>query len=207
MMRAVRQLLQAGRLDEARGQLEAAVADEATGEAAFLLGWIANKGERHAIAARWFGEALDHGPRFPKASHTFYLYGRCLQEVGDLDGARAAYEADVALFPDGADGRFRLAQLDFEAGQLDRCEANARACLGRFARPQDVAKTHALLADVHLARGDPEAARAALEACVGIFPHYEALYTLSRVCARLGDDAAAARYLEEHRVWRARAGR
>ena len=135
------------------------------------------------------------------------LYGRCLQETGDLAGARAAYEADVALFPEGADGRFRLAQLDFEAGELDRCEEQARARLERFARSQDVAKTHARLADVHLARDEPEAARVALETCVGVFPHYESLYTLSRVCARLGDDEAAARYLREHQVWRARAGR
>jgi len=202
-----RKLAGAGRSDEAIRLLEALAPRDSTGEAAFLLGSLHCGRERHALALPWLERALEHGPTFPKARQLFYLYGRCLQETGDLAGARAAYEADASLFPDQADGLHRLALLDLEEGDLDRCETRARAALERFERPRDLAKTHALLADVHLARGDRAAARAALERCVQAFPHYEALYKLSRVCAQLGDEPAAAHYLEEHRRWRARAGR
>ena len=46
-----------------------------------------------------------------------------------------------------------------------------------------------------------------MERCVQAFPHYEVFYKLSQLCSRLGDEDAAARYLQEHERWRARAGR
>lgn len=197
----------AGRRDEARARLEALAPEEPTGEAAFLAGWLHHEDERYALAADWLARALAHGPTFPKARRVFFLYGRSLQETGDLEGARAAYEADDELFPAEGDAAFRLAQLDLESGDLASCEARARDALARFERPRDVAKTHALLGDVHLARDELGEARAAYERCVAAFPHYEVFYKLSRLCARMGDEEAAARFMEEHRRWRERAGR
>jgi len=203
----VRELLRAGRADEARARLEALAADDPSHEAEFLLGYLHHQAERHALALPHFERALAGGPTFPKARQVFFLYGRSLQETGDLVGARAAYEADSRLFPDEADGLYRLALLDLEQGDLPSAESRARACLERFQRPRDRAKAHALLADVHLAREDLPAARAELERCVATFPHYEAFYKLSRVCDRLGEREAAERYLAEHRAWREKAGR
>lgn len=202
-----RALLGAGRLDDARERLEALVEDDASGEAAFLLGWLHLRADRFAAARPHLARALELGPGFPKAKQVFYMYGRALQETGELEAARAAYEADGRLFPEGADGLHRLALLDLEEGALERCEERARKCLERFERPRDVAKARVLLAEVHLARGELEEARAELERAVSAFPHYEAFYKLSRLCARLGDEEAAERYLAEHERWRAEAGR
>jgi tetratricopeptide (TPR) repeat protein len=202
-----RALLQAGRREDARAALEAELPRDPTGEAAFLLGWLHLDAQRYALALPLFERALERGPVFPKARRIFYLYARCLQETGDLAGGRAGYEADDLLFPTEPDAAYRLALLDFEEGDLASCEARARASLERFERPRDVAKAYALLADVLLVRDELGEARGALERCVELFPHYEAYYKLSRACARLGDEEAAERYLAEHRLWRARAGR
>ena len=196
-----------GRVEEALAELGELADDDPTAEAAFLVGWLHYQADRYELALPWIARAVEAGPTFPKARQVFFLYGRCLQESGDLAGARAAYGADSELFPDEADGLYRLALLDLEEGDLEACERRARTALERFERPRDLAKTHALLADVHLARDDLQGARDALEACVGAFPHYEAFYKLSRACVRLGDDEAAERYLALHREWRARAGR
>lgn len=201
----VRKLLQAQRWEEARSALEVLVPADPSNEAAFLLGWLHHERERYPLALPWLARALEGGPTYPKARQVFFLYGRCLQETGELAGARAAYEADQLLFPDGGDGLFRLALLDFEEGRLEDSERRLGGALERFERPRDRAKVHAHLADVHLTRGELDAARSALELCVALFPHYEAFYKLSRLCTRLGDDAAAARFLDLHRQWRARA--
>ncbi len=202
-----RKSIQDGHADKALSELEALAPKDTTGEAAFLMGWLHHEKQRFALALPYFEAALESGPRYRNAHYAFFYYGRCLQETGDLTGARAAYEASNELLPDQAAGIFRLALLDMEAGDLELCESRARAALELFERPRDVAKTHALLADIHLARDEPELARDALVLCVETFPHYEVFYRLSRLSARLGEDEDAARYLEQHRIWRARAGR
>ena len=111
------------------------------------------------------------------------------------------------MFPDSGDSLYKLALIDLEAGDLDACASRVEAALKRFQRPQDIAKSHALLGDVHRARGESHEARAAYETCVRTFPHYEVFYKLARVCALLGDEAAAQRYRQEHLRWRERAGR
>ena len=94
------------------------------------------------------------GPLYRRARQVFYLFGRSLQETGDLAGARAAYAADASLFPDQADGLYRLALLDLEEGALLTCVQRASACLERFTKPRDLAKTHALMGDVAAAMGE-----------------------------------------------------
>lgn len=201
----IRQQLAQARWDIAEAALESWWERSADGEAAFLLGWLHHKQKRFALALPWLERALDAGPTYPKAGQVFFLLGRCLQETGDLRGARQAYSADGVLFPNGGDSPFRLALLDFEAGHLDACEERLTAALERFSTPREKAKVHAHRADLHLARGDLAAARLGLERCVSLFPHHEAFYKLSRVCSRLGDEAAASAALELHRSWRERA--
>lgn len=203
----IRAWISAGQTDLAEAALHALLAKGADGEASFLMGWTLYAQTRYAQALPHLQACVSAGPGYPQAERAFFLLGRCLQERGDLQAARAAYEADIRLLPDQGQGRFRLAQLDLEAGVLEACEAGARAALEHFTRPRDQAKTHALLADVMEARDDLAGARVELELCVQLFPHYEAFYKLSRLCGQLGDQAAAKRYLQEHQLWRTRAGR
>ena len=201
----VRQQLAQAQWDAAQATLESWWGQDSDGEAAFLLGWLHHQQKRYALALPWVERALDAGPTYPKAGQVFFLLGRCLQETGDLQGAREAYTADGVLFPDGGDSPFRLALLDFEEGRLDDCEGRLTAALERFSAPRDKAKVLAHRADLHLARDDPAAARLSLEQCVSLFPHYEAFYKLSQICARLGDEAAASAARELHLLWRERA--
>lgn len=201
----VRQHLGQAKWDRAQEALESWWEQDSDGEAAFLLGWLHHQQKRFALALPWIERALDAGPIYPKAGQVFFLLGRCLQETGDLQGAREAYIADGVLFPDGGDSPFRLALLDFEEGRLDTCEKRLTAAFERFSAPRDKAKVLAHRADLDLARGDLVAARLSLEQCVSLFPHYEAFYKLSQICARLGDEAAARAALEMHLSWRERA--
>lgn len=203
----IRNWIASGQNERAIDFLSALLSQADDGEAAFLMGWTLYGQTRYAQALPHLRAAISAGPGYPQAERAFFLLGRCLQERGDLGGARAAYAADVRLIPDQGQGHFRLAQLELEAGEFGACESRARLALERFSRPRDKAKTHALLADVAEARDDLQAARAELERCVQLFPHYEAFYKLSRVCDHLGDHAAADRYLQEHQLWRTRAGR
>lgn len=203
----IRNWIASGQSDRAVDALSALLEQAEDGEAAFLMGWTLYGQTRYAQALPHLRSAVAAGPGYPQAERVFFLLGRSLQERGDLAGAQAAYEADVRLIPDQGQGHFRLAQLELEAGELDACESRARLALERFIRPRDKAKTHALLADVAEARDDLQAARAELEHCVQLFPHYEAFYKLSRLCDQLGDQPAAERYLREHQLWRTRAGR
>ncbi len=201
---AIRLLLGQARWKSAQAELERWWQSEAAGEAAFLLGWMHHKQGHFALALPWLERALAAGPTYPKARQVFFLFGRCLQESGHLKEARRAYEADGLLYPEGGDSPFRLALLDFEEGQLVSCEARLITALERFDTPREKAKVLAHLADLHLARDELGPARARLEECVKLYPHYEAFYKLSKVCARLGDEAAAQAALEQHRYWRER---
>ena len=198
------QALQAGQFEQARQSLEAWAQQTSSGEPAFLLGWLHHKDGRFQLALPWLAQALAAGPTYPRADQIFFLYGRCLQESGHLAGARAAYLIDQELFPAGGDAPFRLALMEFEAGQLDECERLLTLALKRFDTPRDQAKAHARLADVHCARGDWELGRQSLESCVALFPHYEAFYKLARIYERQGDTEAAQANHALHREWRER---
>lgn len=206
-MDGIRVLLRESKNAEAISRLEAMEQDDPTGEASFLLGYLHANSERWALARPHLQAALSAGPLYPRARQVFYLFGRSLQETGDLAGARAAYAADASLFPDQADGLYRLALLDLEEGALLTCVQRASACLERFTKPRDLAKTHALMGDVAAAMGEDLEARRAYERCVELFPHYEVFYKLAQLCRRMGDEEAAVRNLELHAQWKRQAGR
>ncbi len=204
---SIRSWIQGGQTERALTALEPLSKSDASGEAAFLAGWTLYRAQRYALALPHLMRAVERGPGYPQAELTFFLAGRCLQERGKLEAARAALEADIDLRPKEGGGHFWLAQVLLETGQTEICETHARKALQLYSRPQDRAKVHALLADVHLAKGSPGSARQALERCVEIYPHYEVFYRLSQLCRSAGDTEAAERYLALHNEWRTKAGR
>ena len=86
---------------------------------------------------------------------------------GDVEKARAAYEAAAATDPSNVPARVGMAQVKLFAGELDAALADADAAI--VAEP-DAADAHAVRADVLLARNDIPGAVAALEKAVKARP-------------------------------------
>ncbi|MBM3985300.1 MAG: tetratricopeptide repeat protein, partial [Planctomycetes bacterium] len=109
------QALAAGDLAGARAILLPVVAAR-PGDAwpRFLLALTHHKEKRYA-EARPLLEAVIDGPcSHPGLVSAFYFEGWCLQNLGELDGARAAFAAAVELEPGNADARFGLGLVQHE---------------------------------------------------------------------------------------------
>lgn len=193
------------------------------GRATFWLAFTHHKEKRYSEARPFLERALRIGPTFEKASGVFYIYGWCLWYLGEPDGAKAAFEATLALDPDERDAWFGLGLVAVDAADADEAErcfaksiALAEAELAKSDDDpreaaqvrRDVAKAEAGLGDVALLREDYEEARRRFEACVRQLPSaYEAWFKLHRVCARLGDTVAAEQALRMHHEAKRRMGR
>jgi tetratricopeptide (TPR) repeat protein len=199
-------LIERGKYDDARRRT-GALLEQAPEDArlVLLLGLTYHKQRRYMAARPHFERARALAPELHVVDH---FMGYCLYYVGDLDGARDAFERHLAADPDEADSHFGLGLVEMEEGRLDEAEARFHRAITlterlRTTRPAafasrrlDLAKSYARLADVHLARGDAAAARDALVRAVEINPAlYAAWFRLSTVHRRLGDDAAAAEAL------------
>ncbi|MCB9914872.1 MAG: tetratricopeptide repeat protein [Planctomycetes bacterium] len=204
----------------ARAQLEAIAADRPQdARAAFLVGYTHHKEKRYAQARPWLERALELGPGFDRARSVFYVYGWCLWYLGEVDGARAAFEAYLELDPEERDAWFGLGLTAIQQGRLDDAARDLQRSVelvealaaqrGVDAQlAQDLAKAENALADVALARDDLAGARQHLTRAVGAWRDgYEAWFKLSRVLTRLGDDEAAAEALRQHDLARERLGR
>uniref|UniRef100_A0ABX1PM23 PEP-CTERM system TPR-repeat protein PrsT n=1 Tax=Aromatoleum anaerobium TaxID=182180 RepID=A0ABX1PM23_9RHOO len=86
---------------------------------------------------------------------------------GDLEKARAAYEAAAAADPSSGSARAGLAQVKLSAGELDGALADADAAI---AADPGAADAHAVRADVLLMRKDIPGAAAALEEAIKARP-------------------------------------
>lgn len=200
-------LLEQGRHQEALDTLIPILAGKpGSGRAALYFAAALHKLGRHAEALPHFERVLEAGPSVPKGEGAFHLYGWSLYHLGRLDEAHAAFEAAVRFLPGNHDPRFALGVCELEAGRPDAAEGHLAKALELAAAaraPRDMARAQARLADVHLARDDLARARAALEECVKLHPAFdEAWHKLSRVCARLGDDEASRKALDEYRTRR-----
>lgn len=205
----------AGDFEGARALCSAVTEERPTSaRAAFLLGLAHHKQKNYGAALPCFDRALELGPTFEPFAPVTYFRAWCRYYMGDSAGARADFEAHLRLVPDDADSCFGLGVIALDEGRLDDADRELRQALqlsterferGDESRRADVAKAHARLADVHLLRDDPEAARRELEAAVELYPaHYAAWYKLHQVLLRLGEDEAAAEALRQHDLWKER---
>ena len=83
-----REFIRQGRLDEAAGEFEAALAGYRDPDTWFNLGWIALKQGRFAAAETWFREGLRRYPRYK--ARPWADLAAALQGQGRRDEARAA---------------------------------------------------------------------------------------------------------------------
>lgn len=215
------ELLEVLRLDGAGRRAEAwAVAERylgehpADGRGHVMAGMLHRSAGNYERAAAELGRALELSPDYFPARR--YL-AECRFLVGDLGGARREYAAWVEADPREPMGQLGLGVVALEEARTDEAEQHLRRALALFAeleardprrfqaRRADRAECHARLADLHIARGELEAARDELLASTRIEPgHISAFHALSLVYRRLGEERAADEALARYERERAR---
>ncbi len=195
-------LLATQRWRVARDLLEKIRADDPTLlQPVFYVALTHHKERRYAEALPLYEQVLAARPAFPNAYQVLYFYGWALFYLGRIDVARAAFAATLELNPAKYDANYGLAQCDAEDGRVDDAmrrlgEVIAAATdagrAGDRGATQDIAKSHARLADLLEAKDDLASARSHYQQCVQLDPTaYEAWFRLSKVLDRLGDSRAA----------------
>ena len=195
----VRNALRAGDLVAAERSARAwSDAQPADLRAAFYLGLSLHKLKRHAEALALLERAeAASDAAFPEAPHVSHYLGWCRYYLGDLAGARAAFLAHAAAFPEYDDTQFALGLVAFDQDRLPEAEgrfSQALLLLERDGgRPRDRAKNLSRLGDVRLRLGRLDEAernyRAATELQPDLAEHWS---KLARVLDRLNKPTEAA---------------
>lgn len=193
--------------DVARAGLQQYVEEHAgDGQAAFLLGLTYHREKRYTLARPWFESAAGLAPDYHPIHH---FHGWCLYYLGDMPGARAAFERHLDVSPGEGDSHFALGLIALDEDRLDDAQRRFLQAIelqqGNPRRQRDVSKARARVADVHIRRGDLQQARAELQLATELWPqHYTAFYKLSRVLNRLGENDSADEAFRLYRQWQAR---
>jgi len=154
-------LLAVGRLDEARPQIERALAlDTRNADAIALQAVVAVVENDTSLALERAKAAVAIEPPTPAA---WLALSYAQQARFDIDGARGSVRKAVALDERNALARARLAELDMSMGNLDA--AVAEATRGVELDPRS-AKARSVLGFASLARIDTAAARSAFEEAI-----------------------------------------
>jgi tetratricopeptide (TPR) repeat protein len=203
-----------GRAADARDLARRYVAaNPGDGRGYLMVGITHLRAGNYEPAVEQFHRALELAPEYHLTQR--YL-GEGLFLLGDLSGARVAYAALVAADPHEPEGEYGLGVVEFEQGRLAEAEAHLGRAVALFdamrrsaprrfaARGPDLARCHARLADVAMARQDYAAARQALLRATAIEPrNISAFYTLSVVHRRLGEEELAEQALQRYLAGRA----
>ncbi|HEY2798874.1 MAG TPA: tetratricopeptide repeat protein [Thermoanaerobaculia bacterium] len=193
-------LVQAGRIDEARSALEAAVREHPDSAPLRLdLGRLYLSQGEGEPARRELDRAAALAPQ--DAAIRFQL-GRAEEAVGRLDEAEASYRKAVELSPSLASPRYALGRLLVRRGRKEEGEkelAVYQSLYSRAARVQYEGSSRGAqiqLAESELARGDAAAALARFEA---LPEDAEILTGRARALSRLDRHPEAVRALERAR--------
>lgn len=206
--------LAASDFDRARELADGILADHPEhGYARLLLGLAFHKRKLYPRARPHFEAVIRGGRSFEKFDAAWYYLGWCLLNLGELELAREALEKHLATAPGEGDTHFALGLVAVEEGRDDDALASFRRSIelnraaveaGNSGRVPDVAKAHARIADVLLARDETEAAVGELEMCVRLWPaHYNAWYKLYQAHVQLGNTDKADASLKKHDHWKA----
>ena len=154
-----------------------------------------------------FRSARDHAKELteyePRRGLGFQLLGDASLELGDYEGAVAAYKQMEQLDPGTVPTESRLARLALLRGdqQLPNgvtASALAQAKSSPFPSAETIAWCHWQLGEVSLATGDYERAEGHYRDALGAFPEYpHAVTSLARLRAAKGDLAGAIATFEE----------
>ncbi len=186
-------LIDAGQVVAARARLAPIVAQHpGWARATALLALTYYKESRFAVAAPLFAKALEADPEEIGARP---YHGWSLYSLGDLEGAQRAFAALVERKPDYPVAHYALGVIALDRDEVEqarqRLETAARLAAEQGDPPM-AGRAHARLGDLFVRLDDLEAARRELQLAVELRPEEaEALFKLSRVLQRLGDEAGA----------------
>lgn len=198
---AVRELLRASKFAEAEPVARAWARERPSDpQAAFYLGLVLHKSKRHAEAQGLLERATAlPAEAFPEAVHANHYLGWCRYYLGDLAGAKAAFDAHASAFPRYDDDQFALGIIAYDEDRLDESEARFRRAielLGASGAARERAKNLARLGDVLLRRDRLAEAETCYREAIRLHElHGEAWSKLARVLDRQGraDEASATR--------------
>jgi tetratricopeptide (TPR) repeat protein len=192
-MARCKKLIDAGRYAAARARLQPIV-DQHPGwaRATSLLALTYYKENRFEVAKPLFAQALAADPREIAARP---LYGWSLYSLGELDEAEEMFQSLLERQPDYTPAHYALGLIHLDRDEVDsarkRFETAVRLA-SQQADPPMEGRAHARLGDLYVRLDDLATAKQELKLAIELFPdEYEALFKLSRVLQRLGDEAGA----------------
>lgn len=193
-MAACLKLIEAKRYDEARARLKPIVELYDDWPRANLLYALAfHKDGRYGEAKPFFEKALRLDA---KETAVLPFLGWCQYYLGELDGARASFEAYLSrVNRNYSDAHFALGLIAYDADDIDAARMRFEETIRLAAAERDAqveGKARARLADVLIRTGDLSRAKVELETALRLRPDaYAAWFKLSRVRQRLGDAKGA----------------
>jgi Flp pilus assembly protein TadD len=119
-----------------------------------------------------------------KNPYAYYYLGVALYELGEIEAARDAYRACLALAPNHLGARVSLSHVLRALGDTAGALSEGHAALE--ASPQDAEALHAV-GLAHLARGDRASARRYLTAFLAARPEFEAQVEVRAILDSLAD--------------------
>lgn len=206
-MARCKELIDAGLYGAARARLAPIVAQHPGWARALSLLALSYYRENRFEAARpLFARALAADPEEIAARP---LYGWTLYSLGELDAAAAEFEALLERKPDYAPAHYALGMIALDRDDTGGARRRFEAAIQLASAEADATmegRARARLGDLHAREGDLPGAKAELERAVALFPgDAEALFRLSRVLRRMGDEEGAARARERYEAVKARA--
>ncbi|MCI0344167.1 MAG: tetratricopeptide repeat protein, partial [Chloroflexi bacterium] len=199
-------LIDAGQYAAARARLEPIVElHPGWARASLLLGLTYYKENRFEAAVPLFAQALEADPE-EIAIRPFY--GWSLYSLGDLDGAEQVFESLLEAKPDYTAAHYGLGVIHLDRDEVEpartRFATTVRLAAGQ-ADPAMEGRARARLGELALRLDDLATARRELELAVELSPDdADALFKLSRVLQRLGEDGAAAQARQRFEEMKAR---
>lgn len=174
------------RFDAAARHYRGALAlDPKSAQAMHLLGTLELQQNRPTAARPWLEQALALSR---DDMNIWYVYGLTLEDLGDEDGALAAFEQAARLGPDSIDAQTKLAELHQKRGRGDEAEQRYRRELA--VNPRD-SRLLTALGSLLLNQGRAEEALPLFETAYAVQPDPELAGNLGVVLRRLGRPAEA----------------
>ncbi|MFO0830030.1 MAG: tetratricopeptide repeat protein [Phycisphaerales bacterium] len=208
----VRRLLTSSNFDQAKMVLDTILKQRPDlGRAQFYMGVTLSKMKQYEQARPFLEQSVKGDQPFPERKHAHHFMAWASYHLGDLDRAKAEFQAHIALVGDEPDSIFALGLIAFDEDRLDDAEAKFQKAIdlqqGPKASKRDLAKAWARLGDVSMRRDQAAKAEEQFMQSLALYPdHYEVWAKLGRCRDRLGKvkEAESAREEEAHALERVR---
>ncbi len=193
-MARCKELIDAGLNAAARARLQPIVEQHpGWARATALLALTYYKENRFEAAAPLFARALAADPEEIAARPP---YGWSLYSLGRLDEAEAMFASLLEVKPGYTAAHYALGLIHLDRDEVEDARRSFATTIELASAQEDppmAGRAHARLGDLYLRLDDLAAARLELELALELIPdEHDALFTLSRVLQRLGDDEGAA---------------